>query len=187
MDLASNVALLPFLTGHMTKPWYWVLMWPIRMSGYCVGVGDKVDIGWLRRIEAPGLVSSELAELVVPVAYGFIYLICRHGANGRWMAGIGANIWHYRAPDLGSFARNLAFMVAGDVLVGLATHWLIKRYAHVDLLSFSLRISRLYGPCIALTFAFLLYHQMCITVVHCGMDFTFSARSSWPDSLTAVR
>ena len=190
MDLVMNLLMLPFLTGHMTRPWHYYVARPIRAVGHWVGspLGglDKRDVGWWRRIEALGLVSAELAEFVVPIAYGVIYLICRYGANGKWMAGVGANIWHYRAPDLGSFARNLAFMVGGDVVVGMTTHWLVRRYAKVDLLASSVRMARLYGPCIALTFAFLLYHQMCITVVHCGMDFTFSPRSSWPGSLTAI-
>ena len=96
---------------------------------------------------------------------------------------MGADIWHYTSPNLHDLARNLAFLLLGDFVVGLITHWCVRLYSDVNLLVHSVRVSRLFGPCIAFTFGFLLYNQMCITLIHCGMDPSFSPRSSWPDLL----
>ena len=83
-DLLGNISVLPFVTGHMSKPWYWWVMWPVSNSGTCLGWKvSPTDMERLRRIEAQGLISAELCEFIIPLAYGWIYIICRGGPNGK--------------------------------------------------------------------------------------------------------
>ena len=179
LDLAANMAPLPFLMGLMDEPLH---LWALRPFRRSSPVGD---VHRLRRIEIHNLVAAEVSEFLIPIFFSGIYLICRYSPNGKWMGGVGANIWHYHTPDLLHFFCNLGFLLGGDLVVVLVTHMVVRRYMGMNLMAFPERTIRCNGPSICLALAFVLYHQMCIIVVHCGMDFTFSDRAAWPDALMA--
>eukprot|EP00667_Euglena_gracilis_P005809 EG_transcript_5856 len=124
-------------------------------------------------------VIGELTEVLIILAYTPLYLICRAGRNTQWMAGIGANIWNYSTPTVLSYVTNMLIALAVELLSALLNYCLLRRYANVSLFEMAAHVARYWGPNICATYAFVLYHQMCITIVHCGMDLTFHEHGTW--------
>ena len=77
------------------------------------------------------------------------------------------------------FGINVAIIVVVDLFIAAFTHWIITCYTNHDLIRLATETVRPYGPNLCFMVAFLLYHFQCITLLHCGMDFTFTPRHQW--------
>ena len=176
-DLLLNVIHLPFITKRTRGPWY---SW---LCGCLGGSCTPEDVDQVRREKVHEIMAAEFTEFLVPLAYGCLFAACRHGPNGGWMAGVRVSIWHYKAVDLQHMASSLALLISGDLLVGAFVFWVVWRYAATNMFAVASDTCRRYGICILFAYAFVLYHQFCITLVHCGMDFSFSPRSTWPATI----
>lgn len=123
------------------------------------------------------VVASEITELLVPISYAALFMICRYGRNGQYMGGVGASIWHYqRVPTDAEFLRNIGIWIAQELVFLLLPHYALKRYSggKIQFRVIACTLGKNYWWGIFCTYGWILYHQMCITIVHCGMDMTFA-------------
>lgn len=113
-------------------------------------------------------------------------MICRYGRNGKYMGGIGAEVWHYDSVLTDAeFLRNIGVWLLQELFFMVLPHWLIHHYSKgkvkVHIIARTLGKNYRWGT--LATYGWILYHQMCITIIHCGMDMTFSdwtfARGKW--------
>ena len=99
LDLAGNIFIIPFITGHVSLPWYRWILGPLWKRLYPTAATDTGKEE-LRHLEVLGIMAREATEFMLPLAFATLYVICRHGRNGHYMAGVGVSIWHWDVPDL---------------------------------------------------------------------------------------
>eukprot|EP00667_Euglena_gracilis_P009949 EG_transcript_10116 len=183
LDLAYTALTLPFIAGWMKAPWHRTLLSKLLQPwGKSPAAALSEDEHLLEVHEAIiHTVIGELTEVLIILSYTPLYLICRAGRNSEWMAGMGANIWNYSTPSIASFLTNMLAALAVELVTGLLNYLLLRRFAQLSLMELAAHVARYWGPNICCTYAFVLYHQMCITIVHCGMDLTFHEHGDWVD------
>ena len=178
-DGAITLAAVPHIVGAIHDPlhvwlWSWVRHWG-RPPNKKTEIRDRDDL--LRSTELLDLAASELVEVVMPVFYAVTILILREGPNSDWLVGVGVAAYGQRLRPIPKLLTNTAVRSLTDILVLGATTFGINRSLGIDLADIAAFVGRRWRLPIMLVTAFLLYHQICILSIHCGINFAFQSRA----------
>ena len=94
--------------------------------------------------------------------------VCRNGPNAKYLGGIGADLWHFNDADSESWQKGLVWF-AIDSLCMLATFFFANRSGAKIHKILANQCSQ-YGAQLMFGLAFMIDHQICITVFHCAME-----------------
>mmetsp|Transcript_41723 Transcript_41723/g.130710 ORF Transcript_41723/g.130710 Transcript_41723/m.130710 type:complete len:120 (+) Transcript_41723:1772-2131(+) len=112
-----------------------------------------------------------MSEGLMPIGYTALYVICYYGRNSDDMAGVGLSVWHLEETDLTDFLRSMLIVITLDMSVLAATFYAISGLEPFRLLAY---LGETQGPFVLILNAFILYHQFCMLMISCGMDFSFT-------------
>ena len=174
IDALSLASLVPYITGQTRVPVSDWLRW--KLSGHKT---ERWGIGFSLRSAAQTrtllrMLTAEVLELSIPIFYSAAYAYLRWvGPNAKWMTGVGVQAFGLEVPTLEDFAGSMAAMITIDLLLVIATFQYVNRKCYVDCFTMVAGVGYEYQIALVVACAFLTYHQFCVTLVHCGMDFSF--------------
>jgi hypothetical protein len=121
------------------------------------------------------LAADEVAGLLVPLTYAVIFTLVYFGKNGQWLGGIKSNMWHYRAPpNLEALLGNTGILFGCELAAGIVTAVAVRWSTGHSTLRVAALLARKMSFLAVPMVGWLMYHQICVAAVHCGLDFTFS-------------
>lgn len=125
--------------------------------------------------------SWEMFKFVVPLMYLASVWIITKGPNAQWMAGMGRVAFLYdhtltNDSNLTEVTQKILILVSVDAFVFLLELSILQKLKF-DVLGFVCFACREFGDCLCFLLAFMPVTQLCITAIHCGMD--FSMRFKW--------
>jgi hypothetical protein len=120
------------------------------------------------------LAVGEVAGLLVPLTYSVIFTLVFFGKNGQYLGGIRSNMWHYRTPpSLEAFLLNTGILFGCKLTACVITTLAVKWSTGHSTLRVAAVLARKMSFVTVPMVGFLMYHQICVAAIHCGMDFTF--------------
>lgn len=128
--------------------------------------------------------SWETFKFIVPLMYLAAVWIIAKGPNAVWMAGIGRVAFQYNHTltddaSLNEVTHKILILVSVDSFVFLIELFILQKLKF-NLLGFLCFACKEFGNCLCFLLAFMPVTQLCITAIHCGMD--FSMRFKWLES-----
>uniref|UniRef100_A0A7S1UEZ1 Uncharacterized protein n=1 Tax=Phaeomonas parva TaxID=124430 RepID=A0A7S1UEZ1_9STRA len=175
-DLVMNHGQIPFVLGehrYSLAQHLSMLVSRVLPCMHCVPVADdgESSVNKLRAQNTIVLLINEMSEGLMPIGYTALYVICYYGRNSDDMAGVGLSVWHLEETDLTDFLRSMLIVITLDMSVLAATFYAISGLEPFRLLAY---LGETQGPFVLILNAFILYHQFCMLMISCGMDFSFT-------------
>mmetsp|Transcript_6797 Transcript_6797/g.19682 ORF Transcript_6797/g.19682 Transcript_6797/m.19682 type:complete len:243 (-) Transcript_6797:107-835(-) len=117
------------------------------------------------------LLINEVSESLMPLGYTILYVVCYFGRNRQGMAGVGVTMWHLEKQDIWDFLRNMMIILVLDMGTMIYVFYVLRNLDPFRVLAY---LGETQGPFVMILSAFTLYHQFCILIISCGMDFSFT-------------
>lgn len=122
--------------------------------------------------------SWEVYKFLIPLMYLAAVYIVMKGQNAEWMGGLGRTVYQYshdltNTADLELVREKLLVLAGCDAFVFIVEAYALS-YLDIDLYGVLCYTCSEVGYCFALLLGFLPLHNLCITAIACGMDFTMT-------------
>merc|ERR1711971_660771 len=113
-------------------------------------------------------------EVVLPISYLVCFVAAYQGPNTEVLGNVGNSYWHYKAvSDIERAVQNLLQFVAVDFIGIIISAAICYKVAGFNIFKTLGYLQKEYGMMLAVSQAYLIIHNFCVTIVACALDLTF--------------
>merc|ERR1712032_153356 len=136
-------------------------------------------------IQTTFIIAAEAGEVVVPMNYALCWFIVRMGPNNKSFTGTGTSEFGLEAPDdLAAFMLNIVALFSCECISMMIIKYVLKYMCHIDIYQAMKKSCAMFGPILITQSVWVIVTSFCMTMIHCGLDYSFQWSYVGDDSYT---
>merc|ERR1712032_211758 len=125
-------------------------------------------------IQTTFIVAAEAGEVIVPMNYALCWFIVRVGPNSKSFSGSGTSDFGLEAPDeIGPFIGNIAGLFCAEVVSSLIIKAILWYGCGISMMARARKACQMFGPILVCQSVWIIVTSFCMTMIHCGLDWSF--------------